>query len=233
MPPAAELRGTVLPLPLLRVHEHDLAAVRRALESAVSGSSFFSHAPVVLDLSPLEEKVVPDFAALTALLRECRLIPVGVKEPPEAWREGILEAGLAIVEGGHEASPRTPSQTPPPAPSAPVPTPTLVVEQPVRSGQQIYARGGDLILLAAVNAGAEVIADGNIHVYAPLRGRALAGVQGNTSARIFVQTLEAELVAVAGVFRVFDEPGSNPCAGRSACIALRGEQLVIDELGRD
>ena len=103
-----------------------------------------------------------------------------------------------------------------------------VVNQPIRSGQRVYAKGGDLILLAAANAGAEIMADGNIHIYAPLRGRALAGVSGDTSARIFCHSLEAELVAVAGSYRVFEEVIPKELYKKSVQIFLDGEQLKIE-----
>jgi septum site-determining protein MinC len=102
-----------------------------------------------------------------------------------------------------------------------------MVTQPIRSGQRIYARDGDLIVLAAVNAGAEVMADGNIHIYAPLRGRALAGVRGNQNARIFCHSMEAELIAIAGSYRVFEDRVPDEIRQKSVQICLRGEQLDI------
>jgi len=104
---------------------------------------------------------------------------------------------------------------------------TRMVTQPIRSGQRIYARGGDLIILAAVNAGAEVMADGNIHIYAPLRGRALAGVQGDQDARIFCHCMEAELIAIAGSYRFFEDNVPKEIYQKSVQIRLRGEQLDI------
>lgn len=107
---------------------------------------------------------------------------------------------------------------------------TRVVRQPVRSGQRIYHQGGDLVLLAAVNAGAEIMADGNIHVYAPLRGRALAGVKGETEARIFCLHMEAELVAIAGQYRVFENKVPPEMLGKPVQIFLEGEKIVIASL---
>lgn len=105
--------------------------------------------------------------------------------------------------------------------------PTLVIDKPVRTGQRIYAEGGNLVVLAIVNAGAELIADGDIHVYAPLRGRALAGARGNTAARIYVQSMEAELVAVAGYFQVFDEGIPDSVRGKFSQISLEGERVIV------
>ncbi len=107
---------------------------------------------------------------------------------------------------------------------------TRIIRQTVRSGQRIYHQGGDLVLLAAVNAGAEVIADGNIHVYAPLRGRALAGGRGNTEAGIFCLHMEAELIAIAGQYRVFENKVPAEMLGKSVQIFLEGEKIIIASL---
>lgn len=105
-----------------------------------------------------------------------------------------------------------------------------VVDKPLRSGQQVYARGGDLVVLAAVNFGAEVIADGSIHVYAPLRGKAIAGAKGNTAARIFSTCLDAELVSIAGTYRTTENPLPSEVAGKPAQIRLEGDRLVFEPL---
>jgi septum site-determining protein MinC len=103
----------------------------------------------------------------------------------------------------------------------------LIIDKPVRTGQRIHAEGANLVVLAIVNAGAELIADGDIHIYAPLRGRALAGARGNTAARIYVQSMEAELVAIAGYFQVFDEGIPDEIRGKFSQVYLDGEKVVI------
>lgn len=113
---------------------------------------------------------------------------------------------------------------------AKTPSPTKVVNQSVRSGQQIYARGGDLIVVGGVNAGAEVVADGNVHIYGSLRGRALAGAQGDVQTRIFCQCLEAELVAVAGQYRVFDDTAPSETRGQTVQVFLDNNQLRVERL---
>ncbi|HRM95347.1 MAG TPA: septum site-determining protein MinC, partial [Alicycliphilus sp.] len=115
----------------------------------------------------------------------------------------------------------------------PVPAPApgaLVVDKPLRSGQQVYARGSDLVVLAMVSFGAEVIADGNIHVYAPLRGRAIAGARGDTSARIFSTCLEPQLVSVAGIYRTTETELPADVRGNPAQVRLDGEKLLIEPL---
>lgn len=115
-----------------------------------------------------------------------------------------------------------------------VPTPapnTMIVDTPVRAGQRVYARGCDLIVTAAVNNGAEVIADGSIHIYAPLRGRALAGASGNAGARIFALNMEAELVSIAGMYKTFEEGLPKNLAGQSVQVSLTGDRLDMRPIG--
>jgi len=107
---------------------------------------------------------------------------------------------------------------------------TMIIDKPLRSGQQVYARGGDLVVLAAVNFGAEVIADGSIHVYAPLRGKAIAGARGNTAARIFSTCMEPELISIAGTYRTTEHPLPAEVIGQPAQIRLEGERLVYEPL---
>ena len=113
----------------------------------------------------------------------------------------------------------------------PMPGPgTVVVDKPLRSGQQVYARGADLVVMAVVSFGAEVIADGNIHVYAPLRGRAIAGARGNTEARIFSTCLEPQLVSIAGIYRTTETELPAEVRGKPAQVRLEGEKLLIEPL---
>jgi len=171
------------------------------------------------------------------------------KRAPRAAQEVAAAAAVIEIE-------RLPETRPDPAPEKlsalaeavrvepappPLPTsaPTLVIDRPLRSGQQVYARGGDLVVLAAVNAGAEVIADGSIHIYAPLRGRALAGASGATEARIFTTRFEAELVSIAGVYRTFDAGIPDKLSGRPVQVRLSGtaenaaSSLKVESLATD
>jgi len=126
-----------------------------------------------------------------------------------------------------------PAAVAPPAAREAAPVPTMVITKPLRSGQKIYARGGDLVVLAMVNRGAEVIADGNIHVYAPLRGKAMAGARGNTAARIFSLCLEPELVSIAGIYRTTEKELAGDVLGKPAQVRLSddgSEKLIIEAL---
>ncbi|MPS54728.1 septum site-determining protein MinC [Alcaligenaceae bacterium SAGV3] len=130
----------------------------------------------------------------------------------------------------HEATPaatETVAEQPPAAPHA---VPTMIIDKPLRSGQRIYARHADLIVMGVVSHGAEVIADGNIHVYGPLRGKAMAGARGDTKARIYTTRLEAELVAVAGVYRTLATALSPDIQDKPALIRLEGEKLLVEPL---
>ena len=169
---------------------------------------------------------LPSFAAFKRNARsteemEPAAAPVQAAATPEVQPAPVQEA--LVLE-----------PAPPPAPPAFVPT--LVIDRPLRSGQQAYARGGDLVVLAAVNAGAEVIADGSIHIYAPLRGRALAGASGSAEARIFTTRFEAELVSIAGVYRTFEAGIPDKLAGLPVQIRLSGKaeeassSLLIESL---
>ncbi|CAG9932344.1 septum site-determining protein MinC [Candidatus Nitrotoga arctica] len=108
--------------------------------------------------------------------------------------------------------------------------PTMIINKPVRTGQRIYAEGANLVVLGVVNAGAELIADGDIHIYAPLRGRAIAGAQGNESARIFMHSLEAELISIAGCFKVFENGIPENLRGKPVQVHLDCSDLIIQPL---
>ena len=161
-------------------------------------------------------------------------------------------ARSATAEGGASAAVAGASATAPAAPSepaassateasdtgpvqeirAPAGTRTMVIDKPLRSGQRLYARGGDVIVLAMVSFGAEVIADGHVHVYAPLRGRAIAGASGDTSARIFCTSMDPQLVCIAGRYRAIETPLPDGLRGRAAQVRLEDERIVFAALSR-
>lgn len=143
----------------------------------------------------------------------------------EKAAEVAAEKAAEAEETAKEAAPEQPAEPP-----APVVRPTKLVTTPVRGGVQIYAAGGDLIVLAPVSPGAELLADGNIHVYGPMRGRALAGVKGDTSARIFCQQLAAELVSIAGNYKVAEDLRRSPQWGQAVHVSLSGDVLNITRL---
>ncbi len=226
-----ELRAGMQLMPSLLLRDPDPERIRRALAevAAQAPAMFCGGALVALDLEPLRASDgVPDFGALAEAMREAGMIPAGVRNAGPGQQEAARAAGWALLPDRREAGERKePAPPPTPTPEA-VHAPARVVSQPVRSGQQVYA-AADLVLLAQVSAGAEVLADGCIHVYGPLRGRALAGVQGDATARIFCRALHAELISVAGRYRTLDDLEPE-LRGKPAQIRLEGEQLIIEPM---
>lgn len=253
--PVFRLKGGTLSASVLELAAvaPDLLAQQLA-QKVAQAPQLLRHSPVIIALDKLGEADGP--LDLDGLLSTCRaqgLQPVAVR----ALRAGDLAQaaalGIAILPlvGGRErvrdsvdaepvvadaplaAAPASASaadtapaaEAHPPGASAPA-RPTRVVTQPVRGGQQVYAEG-DLVLLAPVSAGAEVMAGGHIHVYAPLRGRALAGVQGDAGARIFCREMSAELVAIAGHYRIADDLRGHARWGQSAQLFLHDDALAI------
>ena len=226
-----------------------IAALQKRMADA---GAFFENEPVVIDASRLEDLV--DWPALIKALQDQRLPVIGVVaqganlKAAQACGLTLIDLSTSPVSKSSEtqqaASMTEPviAYRPEPAPFAtPVATvpeiidspeaaPTLVVRGPLRSGQRIYARNSDLIVMGVVSQGAEVIADGNIHIYGPLRGKAMAGAHGNTSARIFTTGLDAELVAIAGVYRVIDKKLTADLHQRPAMVSLDKDVLSMAPL---
>jgi len=253
-PATFEIKSANLPLVALLLKSADLARLSEELAQRFGDMpDFFDQDPLVIDLSPLQGTETAgldtalDFAALTDLLRQYRLQPIAVRGGSETQTAAALAAGLisapdALVQRSPASQPapsRAPAQAEAPAPVAAVPPPVapgaMVVDKPLRSGQQVYARGRDLVVMAMVNPGAEVIADGHIHVYAPLRGKAIAGARGNADARIFALSMDPELISIAGIYRTSETDLPPEVRGKAAQVRLMpgpdGEdKLVIDPL---
>jgi septum site-determining protein MinC len=233
-----ELRSAALTLMAVVLKTTDLALLADELaQRAESMPGLFDDEPVVIDLSCVREaEDALEFEALLALLRRHRTRPVAVRGGNAEQMAAALAAGLIEAPEGTRV-PREPREAPPPQIIERIvevqlpPLPPLVIDKPLRSGQQVYAQGRDLIVLALVSFGAEVMADGDIHCYAPLRGRAHAGKSGNTAARIFCHTMQAQVLAIADVFRTTDEPLPADVAGRAAMVRLAGDRLAVEPLG--
>jgi septum site-determining protein MinC len=235
------------------LHSADPIAIDAALKQMTGGvSDFFEDEFAVIDVAGIADEAAHiDWEALVALLKKYRLNAVAVRGAPAALHDVIRAYDLFLDDGtsGLQTSasrerdmPAAPVETAAPAPAptpapaaapapAPAPVHAMIVDTPVRAGQRIYARGTDLIVTAVVNNGAELIADGSIHVYAPLHGRALAGASGNAGARIFALQLQPELVSIAGVYRTFDEGFPAEVARQPAQIRLVGDRIDISSLG--
>lgn len=187
---------------------------------------FFTHAAIVVDLTALPDPALLSVVDLLAGLRARHMVPVSVRGANSAQHLEALDHGLALM--GESA--KGPNSTQQATPASPGPSQhAQVIQHPVRSGQRIEAPEGDLIVMAAVGHGAELLAAGHIHVYGPLRGRALAGMNGDTRARLFCQRLEAELVSIAGHYLSSDAL-KNACWQQPTCVALQGNRLQFSKL---
>jgi septum site-determining protein MinC len=198
--------------------------------------NFFRHAPVVLDLQDLADAPPFNIAELGRRLRQHSLVPIGVQNATEEQTLAAVNAGFSIVAGSGKPTALPDSRSEQTHSSAETgetdshpQSSAKVVTRPVRSGQQAYAASGDLIVLSLTSSGAELLADGHIHVYGALRGRALAGVCGDTGARIFCRSLEADLVSIAGYWQVRDDI-PDALIGKPAQISLQEEKLIIEPL---
>ncbi|MDZ5646134.1 septum site-determining protein MinC [Nitrospirillum sp. BR 11828] len=216
-----QLRGSNFTMMVLKVSDPHAQNFFFALSDKVrQAPNFFRNAPVVLDLDDLPPGQGFDFENFCDLLRTLGLIAVGLQGGTREQQEAALAVGLAVFPQGRAAADAAPAAPRPvavadaPAATAPAAAPahdlpyqkaTLLVRENVRSGRQLYAQGGDLVVIGSVSPGAELVADGNIHVYGALRGRALAGMAGDRNARIFCQSLEAEMVSIAGLYRVSED----------------------------
>ncbi len=238
--PVFDLKSASLTLVALVLKTTNLPALAQELNRRFADApGLFDNDPVVIDLAAIAaDEQALDFEALAALLRERRMLPVAVKGGSAAQMDAARAAGLAEAPetpapSRQAAAPEAPAETAKPAEAASrieAASPALIIDRPLRSGQQVYARGGDLIVLDVVNFGAEVIADGSIHVYAPLRGRAIAGARGDTAARIFSTCMEPQLVSIAGYYRTTETALPADVHGKPAQVRLAGEKLAIDAL---
>ena len=251
---AFEIRFGQVGLAQMRIRSTDAAAVQAQLTARVAAApALFERAALCLDLSPLDHDVSADeLRAVLDAIRRTGLLPVGLAHGTSAIDALARELGLPVLTqfraqqsyGAAVAAVKAVPAPPAPAPAAPAPAPVapaseaivaipaLMHHRPVRSGQRIYARHRDLVVTSAVGAGAEVMADGCVHVYGSLRGRAMAGVQGEVTARVFCHEFNAELVSVAGVFRVF-ETIPPELAGKPVQAWLDGDDLRFGRIGHD
>ena len=204
-PKLIEFKGTSLSVVSVVLTCVSVAELEAAITAMPGGKRrFFDGDAAVLDLASVTADGA-DWPAVLGLLRDYGLQPVGVCNGNAALAQSAAAAGLPLLAADELARPTRKAVAEKPAPAPAVVASTMIVDKPLRSGQRIYAQGGDLILTAMVSAGAEVIADGSIHIYAPLRGKALAGATGNAQARVLCTCFAAELVSVAGVYQTFEQ----------------------------
>ncbi len=227
---AFQLKGSLFTLTVMQMLKPDITALSTQLAAlAKQTPDLFNNMPVVIDLGKFgEQEKNFDFVSAQTLLRKHGLIPVGVRGGTAALHKEAISAGLPVLSNSKQEVVDTKEDDDNSEKTVikPVHHNTKLITQPVRSGQRIYAKGGDLVIMAAVSAGAELLADGHIHIYGALRGRALAGLSGDQDARIFCQTLEAELVSIAGHYWV-NEDLKIPQNAQGVQIYLENERLHI------
>ena len=244
--PALELKTTRLAGIQVILNSAEHAALATHISTLFAATpDFFGGEAAVFECGRLPaDAASPDWAWLMQELKSRGLNPFAVQNASNELAVAAAKAGLLVLNAAAPAPVAAePAPEPEPvleplpepaaalAPQPAAPVPTRIIDKPLRSGQRVYAAGGDIVVLAAVNPGAEVIADGSIHVYAPLKGRALAGARGDISARIFTTHLEAELVSIAGVYRTFDTALDAAVAKKPAQIRLAdASQIVIEPL---
>lgn len=249
-----KLKGEMSMLNILHLQELDLQKLCVELEQKRDEApQFFMQSPIIVDCAALGESAVEfDFPALKQNLIELGFIPVGIRNNPATMNAQLVKSGWAIMRESrpaadapaatesstestpHSAKPQqteaqSEQQTAQPAQAVTQGIKSLTIDRPVRSGQQVYAADADMTVLSPTSAGSEIMADGSIHVYGPLRGRVLAGARGNEDARIFCQSLQAELIAIAGRYQLLDESDTK-LIGKPAMIRLDGEKLIIEPL---
>lgn len=231
MSPAAnlfEIKSASLDLLAIVLRSTDVSALQPVIQQRFASGD---NEAFVLDLDQLPSTEYASLAPACAMLQQhgLRIAAIRHRDPQHAAVARAL--GLPFVLAGTGGS--KPVAEAPAAPQVShTPATTMIIDRPVRAGQQIYAKGGDLVVLEMVSAGAELIADGSIHVYAPLRGRALAGARGNTGARIFVKSMEAELVSIAGVYRTIEQDLPQSIKGKPTQIYLEQERVVMIPLDK-
>ncbi|MEL4893218.1 septum site-determining protein MinC [Xanthomonas protegens] len=239
---AGELKIGQVGIANLRVRTLDVARLSQEMRERVQRApKLFGRAAVIIDFGGLAQ--TPDVATAQALLdglRDAGVLPVALAYGTREIEELSVALGLPLLakfraqyerfDGGAPAAAPAPVSPPPPPPPPPAPTarpqPGRMQKSAVRSGQQLYAENCDLTVVATVGAGAEVISDGSIHIYGSLRGRALAGAQGNTEARIFCRDFHAELVAIAGHYKVLDDIPKE-LRGKAVQVWLEQDQIMI------
>ena len=234
-----QLKGSAVSIIVLELYQYTETSFSQQLRDKVAQApQFFQQSPVVISLEKLADDCTPDFSSLLEICREFHLQPLALRGVPQPLLEAARATGLAIVPSTQRSD--SPLDTGRESSQAEVVVkkvveeklvrrPSKVITRPVRSGQQVYAEGGDLVVMAPVSEGAEVLADGDIHIYGTLRGRALAGVKGDTQANIFCQNLSAELVAIAGNFILSDSLQKQRWQ-QSAHIYLDGDSLHVTAL---
>ena len=247
MKSAFEVKSARLDALAIQLYTDNLVALDDVLKQHITQYQELNSMPFLLDVQDFDRPERLDIGAVAKLFSRYGLQIIGLRHSDESWApyaarhhlsfspldKGISEmqvttiAESRVLEADTEAIEASPMQ------ATVVSRPTVLVSTPIRTGQQVYAENADLVVTCMVSEGAEIIADGNIHVYGPLRGRALAGANGNHNARIFIQSMQAELVSVAGIYRVIDQNLPDHLNHKPVQVCLQDDRLVISAINSD
>ena len=225
-----ELKGNLFTLSVLHLFSADTSLLSKQLDEKIAQApKFFAGAPIVINLSDIQDETL-DFSFLKSMLSGLSLNPVGVCNGSQEQNESAKAAGLSVLNYSQDVKGATAKQqTNTSIVEKTVHLPAQVIHGTVRSGQQVYAKDRDLIVIGAVSHGAEVISDGNVHIYGTLRGRAIAGAKGYNEAHIFCQKLEAELVSINGSYWISDSLQGEHW-GSAVQIQQKNDSLEISAL---
>ncbi len=234
-----QLKADFFPVTVMKVMEPVLDNLEKQLDNTIAQApKYLTHAPLIIDLTAVSTEIEHiDIPAFCALLRRKQIIPIGLRGLPSDQRDLAESNGLAFIKPRHSSdsllslASGNAVKSPPNKPQKPEEAAfrkTMTITKAVRAGTQLYAKNADLLILAPVNAGAECIADGNIHIYGPLRGRALAGARGDKNARIFCESLEGELVSIAGHYLVSEQLKTPITKKPMIQLFLKDDKVIIE-----
>jgi len=230
------LKGEMNMQNILHIQTTNVSEILQAVtEKRDESPQFFTHSPIVVDCHEIkDDSSKVDFKSLLSGLRSLSFVPVGIRHVSSKAVNLAIQEGWCILRDAHSVNTQSGIDIESPQPVANMATQesvdsVKVVTRPVRSGQQVFSQEGSLVVLSQTGAGSEVLAAGSVHIYGGASGRVLAGVNGDRSARIFCQSLKAELIAIAGCYQLLDEM-DTPLKGQAVMISLQGDSLLIEPM---
>lgn len=233
MKPAFHVKSARLDVLAVHLHTADLTELEEFLRQNTSQYQELEMIPFILDVQDFSRPDALDLAAVISLFARFGMQILGLRHENEAWA-AVADQYRLVFSHGEKNTAGQPQiktvQEPAPVEATVISNPTVLISTPVRTGQQVYAENGDLIVTGIVSEGAELIADGNIHIYAPMRGRALAGAKGDTNARIFIHSMQAELVSVAGIYRNFEQDLPEHLHKKPVQVSLQNNRLAVSAI---
>ena len=228
MKPAFDVKSARLDVLAVQLHTADLTELEEFLRQRTGQYRELDVVPFILDVQDFDHPESLNTGAVVSLFARYGMQILGLRHTSEIWAPYAAKLHLVFTLGDSvPAEPQPKAATPAPVQTPAAGNPTVLVSTPVRTGQQVYAENADLIVTGTVSEGAELIADGNIHIYASMRGRALAGAKGRRDARIFIHSMQAELVSIAGIYRNFEQQLPEHLYRKPVQIHLQDDRLVI------